>query len=297
MLNQLEFTDVPSAGPLFIRFGFIAADGQRANRLNAEGGIAEGDAFAQVRGFALPVMEFNRALILEDVRLNTPTQGEPLLVDATWRLRQALGNQALRWRVIDKQSGQVVYETATGLAAGEWAVGSFVSEQYVLRVPTDLRAGAYVVAAQLAGDGKMVKWTGEATVSARNRILVRPVMEHALQELFGDEIELAGYDLRLAGRQLSVTLHWQALRQLEHNYKYFVHLLRNGELAAQWDAIPHAAAYPTLWWAQGEFISQAVHLDLAALAGGEYTVSTGFYDVSNGQRLAAPVTLQEIRLP
>ena len=149
----------------------------------------------------------------------------------------------------------------------------------------------------MAGDGKMVKWTGEATVSARNRMLVRPVMEHALQELFGDEIELAGYDLRLAGRQLSITLHWQALRQLEHSYKYFVHLLRNGELAAQWDAIPHAAAYPTLWWAQNEFISQAVQLDLAALAGGEYMVSTGFYDVSTGQRLAAPVTLQEIRLP
>ena len=134
-------------------------------------------------------------------------------------------------------------------------------------------------------------------VSARNRMLVRPVMEHALQELFGDEIELAGYDLRLAGRQLSITLHWQALRQLEHSYKYFVHLLRNGELAAQWDAIPHAAVYPTLWWAQDEFISQAVQLDLAALAGGEYTVSTGFYDVSTGQRLSAPVTLQEIRLP
>ena len=297
VLNQLDFTNVPDDGPLFIRFGFIAADGRRSNQLTADGSAAEGDAIAQVRGFREPVMAFNPALTLEQIRLNAPTQGEPLLVDATWRLKRAFNNQAMHWRVLDKQSGRVVYETVAVLATGEWAVGSFVSAQYMLRVPTDLPAGAYVVEARLAGDGKAVKWTGEATVSARNRMLVRPVMEHALQELFGDEIELAGYDLRLAGRQLSITLHWQALRQLEHSYKYFVHILRNGELAAQWDAIPHAAAYPTLWWAQDEFISQAVQLDLAALAGGEYMVSTGFYDVSTGQRLAAPVTLQEIRLP
>ena len=300
VLNQLEFTDVPSVGPLFIRFGFIAADGQRSNRLNAEGGMEEGDAFAQVRGLALPVMEFNDALTLEYIWLNAPTQGEPLRVDSTWRLKQALGNQALRWRVIDKQSGRAVYETATGLAAGEWAVGSFVSEQYVLRVPTDLRAGAYVVAAQLARDAgavPAVEWADEVDIVARNRKILRPVMAHELQKVFGDEIELAGYDLQLAGRKLRVTLHWQALRQLERSYKYFVHVLRNGELAAQWDAIPQDAEYPTLWWAQHEFVSQAVQLNLAALAGGEYTVSTGFYDVTTGQRLAVPVTLQEIQLP
>lgn len=300
VLNQLDFTDVPKAGPLFIRFGFIAADGRRSHRLSAGGAIVEGDAFAQVRGFALPVMEFNSALTLEDIRLNAPTQGEPLLVDATWRLKQALENQALRWRVVDKQSRRVVYETAAVLATGEWAVGAFVSEQYVLRVPTDLPAGAYVVEAQLAGDtgaANTVKWSDDVALSARNRNFLQPVMMHKLQALFGDEIKLAGYDLQLAGRSLRVTLHWQALRQLEHSYKYFVHVLRNGELAAQWDAIPQDAEYPTLWWARNEFVSQAVQLDLAALAGGEYTVSTGFYDSPTGQRLAAPVTLQEIRLP
>ena len=151
VLNQLDFTDVPKAGPLFIRFGFIAADGHRSNRLSAGGAIVEGDAFAQVRGLGSPVREFNRALTLEDIRLNAPTQGEPLVVDATWRLKEALENQGLRLLVIDKQSGQVVYETATVLAAGEWAVGAFVSEQYVLRVPTDLQAGAYVVEVHLAG--------------------------------------------------------------------------------------------------------------------------------------------------
>ena len=142
-----------------------------------------------------------------------------------------------------------------------------------------------------------VEWADEVDIVARNRTFLRPVMAHELQKGFGDEIELAGYDLRLAGPSLSVTLHWQALRQLERSYKYFVHVLRNGELAAQWDAIPQDAEYPTLWWAQHEFVSQAVQLDLAALAGGEYTVSTGFYDVITGQRLAAPVTLQEIQMP
>lgn len=300
VLNQLDFTDVPSAGPLFIRFGFIAADGRRSHRLSAGGAIVEGDAFAQVRGFALPVMEFNSALTLEAIRLNAPTQGEPLLVDATWRLKQALENRALRWRVVDKQSRRVVYETAAVLATGEWAVGAFVSDQYVLRVPTDLPAGAYVVEAQLAfdtGAAKTVKWSDDVALAARNRNFLQPVMMHKLQALFGDEIKLAGYDLQLAGRSLRVTLHWQALRQLEHSYKYFVHVLRNGELAAQSDAIPQNAEYPTLWWARNEFVSQAVQLDLAALAGGEYTVSTGFYDSPTGQRLAAPVTLQEIRLP
>jgi hypothetical protein len=300
VLNQLDFTDVPKVGPLFIRFGFIAADGHRSNRLSAGGAIVEGDAFAQVRGFALPVMEFNRALTLEDIRLNAPTQGEQLVVDATWRLKEALDNQCLRLLVIDKQSGQMVYETATVLAAGEWVVGAFVSEQYVLRVPTDLHAGAYVVEAHLACDPgavKAVKWADGVVIAARNRKFVRPGMAHELQEVFSDKIGLAGYDLQLAGRTLSVTLHWQALRQLEHSYKYFVHVLRNGELAAQWDAIPQDAEYPTLWWARNEFVSQAVQLDLAALAAGEYTVTTGFYDATTEQRLAAPVTLQGIRLP
>ena len=179
-------------------------------------------------------------------------------------------------------------------------MGAFVSEQYVLRVPTDLQAGAYVVEAHLAGAPgavKAVKWAAEVTIAARNRKFVRPGMAHELPEVFSDEIGLAGYDLQLAGRTLSVTLHWQALRQLEHSYKYFVHVLRNGELVAQWDAIPQDAEYPTLWWARNEFVSQAVQLDLAALAGGEYTVTTGFYDATTGQRLAAPVPLQAIRLP
>ena len=38
-------------------------------------------------------------------------------------------------------------------------------------------------------------------------------------------------------------LHWQALGQI--GYKFFVHLLRDGKVAAQYDVIPDANRYLT----------------------------------------------------
>ena len=80
-----------------------------------------------------------------------------------------------------------------------------------------------------------------------------------------------------------MTLHWQALGQITGSYKFFVHLLRDGKVVAQYDAIPDANSYLTLWWAPREVVSETILLDVSET--GTYSLTTGFYDVVTTQRL------------
>lgn len=101
---------------------------------------------------------------------------------------------------------------------------------------------------------------------------------------------LRGYDLNQTSDSLKLTLHWQALRRIERNYKVFVHLspVEGDALVAQHDAIPRDWSYPTLWWDEGEFVTDTVTLDIAEVGPGSYEIALGMYDASTLERL--PVT-------
>jgi hypothetical protein len=67
----------------------------------------------------------------------------------------------------------------------------------------------------------------------------------------------------------------------------FVHLIdQQGSIVAQRDQVPLGGARPTLGWAPGEVISDALTIDIPAdLPPGDYRLRLGWYDPATGVRV------------
>jgi hypothetical protein len=108
----------------------------------------------------------------------------------------------------------------------------------------------------------------------------------------GDRVTFLGYDLAplvLAGEDLPVTLYWQAQREMEEDYKVFLHMYdSDGSIVAQQDRIPGLGARPTTTWEREEIVADRflVPIDPATPAGA-YRLAIGLYDGQTGKRLAA----------
>jgi hypothetical protein len=112
----------------------------------------------------------------------------------------------------------------------------------------------------------------------------------------GESVELLGYNLSedvsggepiQHGREIGVTLYWQALDPLVEDYTIFVHLLdETGELRAQHDGPPMNGRYPTRSWLPNQIVEDETVLTLGAnLLPGEYRISVGMYELETGERL------------
>jgi hypothetical protein len=132
---------------------------------------------------------------------------------------------------------------------------------------------------------------------------------------FGDKMKLLGYDLEVGSRKLkngrrkaeggnnqppttnlrpgdslTVTLYWQSLVKMHHDYSTFVHLLDENELiVAQRDMYPGQGLYPTSLWSVGETIANRYVLTLpeTAFAPNQAQLEVGLYDFNTGERLLA----------
>ncbi len=102
--------------------------------------------------------------------------------------------------------------------------------------------------------------------------------DHALHYRFGEALRLRGYSLALdpATRSLRVSLQWEALRDLDHDYVVFVHLRETPtSLYTQADSAPRAGWYPTHLWRRGEVVED-VHV-LALPEGAASSPPLGLY--------------------
>jgi hypothetical protein len=141
------------------------------------------------------------------------------------------------------------------------------------------------------------------------RVFVVSPMDRSVGARFGDSLRLLGYDLSVGADTIDVTLHWEALRRMDHSYKFFVHLYEaeSGELAAQRDVIPYDWQYPTVWWEANEVVSDQVRVPLDEVPSGVYQLAVGIYDAVTLDRLgiygdglsviSEALILQEVGLP
>jgi hypothetical protein len=115
-----------------------------------------------------------------------------------------------------------------------------------------------------------------------------------------DTVEVLAYTTEDAsyhpGDTMPVTLYWRALRNLDKNYKTFVHLTDAGmtRQPAQHDGDPNAGFTPTTRWEPGEIVPDTHELVLPEdLAPGVYRLWAGMYDyetLRNLQVLSGPET-------
>jgi len=110
------------------------------------------------------------------------------------------------------------------------------------------------------------------------------------------KVELLGIDLSpgpyAPGTEVSVTVYWRALSEMDRPYTFFVHLLgpenpaTGTPLWAQHDAQPAGGTYATLGWDVGEIVIDEYSLVIPGdVPPGEYELSAGFYYLPTLERL------------
>ena len=303
VLSQLKMPlaeDLPASGPLFLRFGMYNDLGQ-VDVLDANGSSLGGFSLVQIRGMAAPVAKWENGLVLDSLSAPSDlTQGPPLSIAATWNAKTTLPEDIqLSWRLTVPNSA-VVFEFRSELFldadSNHLPVGAFEQAVYGLRIPVDIEPGSYALTLlPINGIGEPIGDTfhnpESIEISARERSFGPPPMSQALNVTFGEEIELSGYDLIVNASELKLALHWHSQGSIPIDYKYFVHVWNNDEIVAQYDSMPADYAYPTSWWASGEYFSDEVTLALEALPAGEYSVTVGLYDPNTNTRL--PITFAD----
>jgi len=121
---------------------------------------------------------------------------------------------------------------------------------------------------------------------------IQPNPTYLVKANFANLIQLNGYTLEpeivKSGTTLQLTLYWQALAKISHDYTVFVHLRpHNGQgNLAQADHRPLERIYPTHMWPIGETIRERSDLPLPAeLSPGLYDLWVGLYQLETGERL------------
>lgn len=131
-------------------------------------------------------------------------------------------------------------------------------------------------------------------------ITANPTPQVQVNQSFGNEIALLGYDLTdetglpitnnlqpISNHQtLNLKLYWQAETVPVADYTTFLHLRNaDNETVIQKDQPPAQGRYPTSLWSAGEVIVDEIRLPLADIQPGEYTPVIGLYNFETGIRL------------
>jgi len=170
----------------------------------------------------------------------------------------------------------VLPETALTPNVAVWEVGFYLLESGT-RLPVHNAAG------EVSGDN--VRF---GTLRMERR--VENGIPNPVRLNFEDGISLIGYDLdRTAarpGEALSLTLYWQARKDIHTNYSVFTQIVgQQHRLWAQMDGWPLGGEAPTATWVAGQIIRDPYELTLAADAPpGVYPLQVGMYD-AEGRRL------------
>lgn len=181
--------------------------------------------------------------------------------------------------------------------------GAVMRGPNAIRIPASTRSGSLALRLALVDEsgaavGGVIE-LGRVTVRVPDRAMTAPRTQYPAQTDLGDQTRLIGYDLSAArltpGATLTVTLHWQALREMFNDYKAFVHLLDvSGRLAVGSDAIPANWTRPTTGWIAGEYVADPHALALpGTLPPGDYWLEVGMYDSASSVRLGERVLLDQ----
>jgi hypothetical protein len=137
-----------------------------------------------------------------------------------------------------------------------------------------------------------------------NEFGVTSYLRRSTEIILDDSIRLAGYRWHVEGAELRLGLWWEALATLDAELMVFVHLLdAEGQVVAQYDAIPCEWTCPTQIWQPHSLVPDRATLSLGALPDGTYSLAVGLYAPGSMQRTTAVeangtvVTDGYIRLP
>ena len=236
------------------------------------------------------------------------TAGESAQPTLCWRaLAPIPANETLFLEVVgaDEQGyGRLkTYPGHGNYPTSEWAPSTEFCERYTVPIAAEIPAPglAHLRVAWLAGDSTdalPVRLASGAAPSDRAfqlefKVAGRPggppPSAHPAADRFGDQIQLTGYDVVQNGRQVRLTLRWQALQDVTEDAVVFVHLRDTPSHAyAQGDGVPVLGAYPTRLWKKGEIILDRHLLNLPKTpSASPLALYVGMVSTQNAKRLPA----------
>nr|MBP7689272.1 hypothetical protein [Thermoflexales bacterium] len=222
-----------------------------------------------------------------DVRLTWTVSGA---LDANYSLALRLRDVAGKvWTSLDTQPGYGFQPTSA------WQAGT-LNDVYTLNVPADAprdqRYALDVILYRRASQSEVGRTTIDGlsldqasewrSVEPPARNFTLPMLTNTLAVDYGEQIRLASYDMAQADQTVTLNLAWLALRDIDQNYKVFVHVfdLAAEKIVAQSDVMPRNNAYPTSRWLQGEVITDTITLSLTDAPAGAYHIAIGLFDES-----------------
>jgi hypothetical protein len=224
--------------------------------------------------------------------------GEGISVALVWRATEVPADdyQASLWAVLGEEAWPLTDPlplAGIDYPSGNWLPGQVVRGFFDGRVPPELESGDYMLGVRVTDSGGTpVAELALAPLQVQGwpRQFEEPAMQFEVGAIFGDQIELLGYDVSAVGgspETLGLLLHWRAISEMPVSYTAFVHLLdEEGRLLSQVDHVPGDGAFPTTGWLPGEVIADGYQLPLSDLGSKSVgQVEIGLYDPASGQRL------------
>jgi hypothetical protein len=159
-------------------------------------------------------------------------------------------------------------------------------------VPTDLPNGRYTLTVSAEGETAVCGWLARPTAGCSlGEVEISGIALPPDATNFDDKIALLGIELGqtelIAGTELPVTLTWQSLAPLDHDYTIFIQILNDQDhIVGQVDAWPLQGTLPTSQWQPSQTITDPHLVRLAGdLPPGNYRLQVGWYLLATLQRL------------
>ncbi len=228
-------------------------------------------------------------------------QGEVFEVELLW---QTVGSVPVDLDPVIVADGAVEDQDRLSrrLPTSRWPADALLRDIHRLMVQPDAQPGKYTLAVELRQGNRTLVWSGllrakervsigSLQVEDRARIFTPPPVRHTVRALFGNDIELVGFEVdRLTlvpGESLRVRLVWRALARPRERYKVFTHLVGpDGQIHGQRDLEPGNGTLPTNGWVPGEYVVMEYDVPLTAAApSGTYELRLGLYQPETGKRL------------
>jgi hypothetical protein len=186
-----------------------------------------------------------------------------------------------------------------------WADGEIVIDEFALPIQPDAPPGVYhlhVGQYRLTnGQPESLPLLQQDALTDQTAVVIGPLKvggpppevittepdpHVSLNQPFGDQITLLGYDLIPENSNLNLIFYWRADVDLLSNYTTFVHLRDTAnQTITQKDSPPAGGRYPTSLWEAGEIIVDEVTLSLVEVPPGQYQPVVGLYEFATGARL------------
>jgi LysM repeat protein len=161
---------------------------------------------------------------------------------------------------------------------------------------------AFVLAGMFENISRPPSSAGSAMTRSPSPFAAAVAYTASLAVIGDGQLGLLGYDLNPAqpapGALVTITLYWQAMRELSSDYTMFVYLLdASNRVVAQHDAAPANGMRPTTGWQVGEPVTDAHVLSLPSdLPEGDYWLEVGLYDPTTLMRLGSATLGQAIAI-